>query len=197
MATWTTLPDASLEPGKPIRSIDGLALRDNPVAITEGAAGAPRIIGRAAKRINDYAVLTVSASDAERVELGSNLEILTLFTTSTANPPTVVAIRYTISTYTGSIRFKASHRINSDLGWTSRLSIFKNGTLIQAYTTTSDSLVVRTNDVSIAPGDIIEWRHSSNNAGINSIVSGNPTATASDGYIERPLYIANSEVNRA
>jgi len=43
MATWTTLPDASLEPGKPIRSIDGLALRDNPVAITEGAAGAPRV----------------------------------------------------------------------------------------------------------------------------------------------------------
>ena len=43
MATWTTLPDASLEPGKPIRSIDGLALRDNPVAIAEGAAGAPKI----------------------------------------------------------------------------------------------------------------------------------------------------------
>jgi hypothetical protein len=43
MATWTTLPDASLEPGKPIRSIDGLALRDNPVAITEGAVGAPRV----------------------------------------------------------------------------------------------------------------------------------------------------------
>jgi len=43
MATWTTLPDASLEPGKPIRSIDGLALRDNPIAISEGAAGAPKI----------------------------------------------------------------------------------------------------------------------------------------------------------
>ena len=196
MATWTTLPDASLEPGKPIRSIDGLALRDNPVAITEGAVGAPRIIGRAAKRINDYAVLTVSASDAVRVELGSNLEILTLSTTSTANPPTVVAIRYTISTYTGSIRFKASHRTGNASGFTSRLSIYKNGTLIQAYTTTSENGVSRTNDVSIAPGDIIEWRHSSTNASIASIVS-NPTATASDGYIERPLYIANSEVNRA
>jgi hypothetical protein len=43
MATWTTLPDASLEPGKPIRSIDGLALRDNPIAISEGAVGAPKI----------------------------------------------------------------------------------------------------------------------------------------------------------
>jgi hypothetical protein len=43
MATWTTIADATLEPGKPIRSIDGLALRDNPIAITEGAAGAPKI----------------------------------------------------------------------------------------------------------------------------------------------------------
>jgi hypothetical protein len=53
MATWTTLPDASLEPGKPIRSIDGLALRDNPVAITEGASGAPRIAAAALQTGNN------------------------------------------------------------------------------------------------------------------------------------------------
>ena len=47
MATWTTIPDSSLEPGKPIRSIDALALRDNPVAIAEGASGAPRIAAAA------------------------------------------------------------------------------------------------------------------------------------------------------
>lgn len=38
---WTDIPDASLEPGKPARSVDALALRDNPVAITERATGAP------------------------------------------------------------------------------------------------------------------------------------------------------------
>ena len=43
MATWTNIPDSNIEPGKPIRSIDGLALRDNPIAIAEGASGAPRI----------------------------------------------------------------------------------------------------------------------------------------------------------
>lgn len=48
MATWTTIPDSSLEPGKPIRSIDALALRDNPVAIAEGASGAPHIASDAA-----------------------------------------------------------------------------------------------------------------------------------------------------
>lgn len=43
MTDWTDIADETVEPGKPIRSIDGLALRDNPIAITEGAAGAPRI----------------------------------------------------------------------------------------------------------------------------------------------------------
>lgn len=43
MATYTAIPDANLQPDKPARSIDGLALRDNPIAIAEGASGAPRI----------------------------------------------------------------------------------------------------------------------------------------------------------
>jgi hypothetical protein len=64
MATWTTLPDAALEPGKPIRSIDGLALRDNPVAITEGAAGAPKM---QTNGITDGAVTTAKLAANERM----------------------------------------------------------------------------------------------------------------------------------
>lgn len=45
MADWTTIPDTSLDPDAPARSIDAKALRDNPVAIAEGAPGAPRING--------------------------------------------------------------------------------------------------------------------------------------------------------
>src|SRR5690625_5048636 len=45
MAQWTNIPTDRIEPGKPIRAIDGLALRDNPIAIAEGAAGAPVIGG--------------------------------------------------------------------------------------------------------------------------------------------------------
>lgn len=40
---WTNIPDSALEPGKPIRAVDGLALRDNPTAIANGDPGAPRI----------------------------------------------------------------------------------------------------------------------------------------------------------
>ena len=43
MANWTNIPTDRIEPGKPIRAIDGLALRDNPIAIAQGAPGAPKV----------------------------------------------------------------------------------------------------------------------------------------------------------
>jgi len=43
MATWTTIADTRLEPDKPARSIDAIALRDNPVAIAENAPNAPKV----------------------------------------------------------------------------------------------------------------------------------------------------------
>lgn len=52
MATWTDIPDEVLEPGKPTRSVDALALRDNPKAIAEGAPGAPRIAGQQGPAVN-------------------------------------------------------------------------------------------------------------------------------------------------
>ena len=47
MASWTEIPNSSLESGAPIRAVDGVAFRDNPVAIAEGATGAPRIVNDA------------------------------------------------------------------------------------------------------------------------------------------------------
>ena len=43
MATWVNISNTNLQPGAPARSVDAIALRDNPIAIAEGAAGAPRI----------------------------------------------------------------------------------------------------------------------------------------------------------
>lgn len=43
MASWTTIADTSLAQDKPIKAVDVRALRDNPVAIAEGATDAPKI----------------------------------------------------------------------------------------------------------------------------------------------------------
>ena len=64
MANWTTIPDDVLEPGKPIRSVDALALRDNPVAIAAGAANAPRVQTAA---IQNAAVTTAKLATGERM----------------------------------------------------------------------------------------------------------------------------------
>ena len=64
MSTWTTISDDVLEPGKPIRSVDALALRDNPVAIAAGAANAPRVQTAA---IQDAAVTTAKLATGERM----------------------------------------------------------------------------------------------------------------------------------
>ena len=43
MANWQTIPDASVNPGAPVTTSLMRAMRDNPLAIIEGAAGAPKI----------------------------------------------------------------------------------------------------------------------------------------------------------
>ena len=48
---WTNIGDTFLEPGKPVRSADLIALRDNPIAVAAGAAGAP---GVASTALIDY-----------------------------------------------------------------------------------------------------------------------------------------------
>ncbi|SEB79837.1 hypothetical protein [Rhodobacter sp. 24-YEA-8] len=47
MAFWTNLLNSIFETGKPIRAVDGRALRDNPIAIAEGAPDAPGLQHRA------------------------------------------------------------------------------------------------------------------------------------------------------
>lgn len=49
--TYTDIPDASLEVGQPIRSVDGLALRDNLLAVTQGDVGAPQVWAQALRFI--------------------------------------------------------------------------------------------------------------------------------------------------
>lgn len=70
MASWTDIPNSSLESGAPIRAVDGVAFRDNPVAIAEGAVGAPRIVTDA---ITDSAVTSTKLDpDAPRLRIAEN-----------------------------------------------------------------------------------------------------------------------------
>lgn len=65
MATWTNIPDSVLEPGKPVRSVDALALRDNPIAIAEGASGAPRIAGQQGPAVHTGGIANSAVTTAK------------------------------------------------------------------------------------------------------------------------------------
>lgn len=72
MATWTNIADSALEPGRPIRSVDGLALRDNAIAIAEGASGAPRVVNAALVDNNiNGSKLVNGTTGAEKFQTGT------------------------------------------------------------------------------------------------------------------------------
>ncbi len=66
---WTTIPDSALQPGAPVRSLDGLSLRDNPIAIAQGLSGAPKVETDA---LDIDAVLEATARDYTFGALGTH-----------------------------------------------------------------------------------------------------------------------------
>lgn len=75
MADWTTIADTQVDPDAPVTSELGYAWRDNPIAIAEGASGAPRI--------THSALLAPVAGTAYTVLPYTNLNVTTASPTST------------------------------------------------------------------------------------------------------------------
>lgn len=65
MAAWTNIPSGNLAPGQPLTSAEVLALRDNPIALAEGAAGAPLITGTQGPVVSTGGLFNGSVSNAK------------------------------------------------------------------------------------------------------------------------------------
>lgn len=65
---YNAIPDANIQPGKPLRSVDLFDMRDNPIAIANGDSGAPPIkdaaldTGAATTAGTDWVNLRIAAS---------------------------------------------------------------------------------------------------------------------------------------
>ena len=154
MSTWTNIPDDALEPSKPIRSVDAIALRDNPVAIAEGAAGAPRV--------------QVSANQPPTA--GGNFVLcnLLLQTRGTSNeayvdpraPRTEDANRhFGVSVLRdGVIRASFEHRFfvsGASGGRTAEARVLLNGVQVALWGTASTGFVLRQVDINVQAGDLV------------------------------------------
>lgn len=187
MTSYITINNSEIDPDSPITADLMAKFRDNPLAIGEGATGAPRIYGQGIARYgNGLPVMTISAANTYTLQYGQLQVTGTLVTNSTTE---VAAVTFTMKHYTGTVRCNASH--NSNTG-TSTLYLYKNGTLVTSFTTTSSTPVARTVDVTFVANDVIEWRHkSSSSGGVNSTVS-SVSNLASDAYVPQyPLIPAS------
>lgn len=150
MATWTTVPDASLEPGKPIRSIDALALRDNPVAIAEGASGAPKVMTAALQppaagdgfliarlRTTEVGTTEINYMDGDAYRIDQTNRSLSV-----------------VCLVPGVIRCKMNHRAAQSSS-ASYVRVLKNGVQQAEFSTTSTINQSRQVDVSVAVGDVV------------------------------------------
>lgn len=191
MAFWTTISNLLVSVGAKPFATTIQALRDNPIAITEGAPNAPRIVGAAIMRLADMPNLSVSASDATGAELLCSSVDGILSTTNTSYD---TARTITVQKASGSLRFRASHRISVGSN-DSRLSITKNGVEVTSWTTNSTSLVERSVDIAVVPGDVILWRHREEGTGVATTTVSNFSINASNGYVERPAYVTYLDRN--
>jgi hypothetical protein len=62
MATWTEIPQSSIEPEKPIKASDIWAIYQNILALAEGANGAPKIMAAALQKASNLAAGTAVCS---------------------------------------------------------------------------------------------------------------------------------------
>lgn len=82
MTTYTAIPNSDIDRDSPITEPLMTLLRDNPIAITEGATGAPRILSPALD-------LTYAAGSTS-LSVGGSATILTMNTTSIRNDNNLV-----------------------------------------------------------------------------------------------------------
>lgn len=135
MTTYTAIPDANFDVDKPMRSVDGLLMRDNPIAIAEGASGAPR---NQPASFNNYTAGTVAVSGCK---------------TSTSSD-TYIKVYETYVPRGGVLSTTISI---SAVGGTAFARIYVNGVAVGTQrSTASSSYVSYDEDVTISTGDFLQ-----------------------------------------
>jgi hypothetical protein len=165
MTSYITINNSEIDPDSPITADLMTKMRDNPLAIGEGATGAPRIIGQSMARYgNGLPVMTITAANTYTLQYGQ-LQVTGALTTNSTTE--VAAVTFTMKHYTGTVRCNASHACTGS-SVVSTLSLYKNNILVTSFTTTSATPVARSVDVTFVANDILEWRHKNSTGGITN-----------------------------
>lgn len=186
MTTYTAINNTEIDAESPVTEELVTRLRDNPLAIGEGATGAPRIRGAGIARPQDLPTLTVAAANTIGVETSCDV---TDGTTSTNNPAYQVSRTWVLQSVTGSVR--VSGTLTSSGGAQVNARAYKNG-VQQGSTTSTNTNTSVSWDISAVPTDTLDIRISSDSVGTNAVLT-NIAIKADNGYVVRSPYVAYSE----
>ncbi len=153
MTSYATIPDTDVDQDSPVSVALMTGLRDNPIAITEGASGAPRI---------KTAALFAPASGSTTIAV--------LIGNSAVNNATSGYLDANFSNHydqarhigftvlvAGVVTCAWDQRCNSP--GTASVRILKNGSVVNTILDSNPSFVAKTQDVTVAVGDKIVFQN--------------------------------------
>jgi len=198
MADWTNLPNQAVGVGGLPSGTTVTALRDNPIAIAQGADGAPRLYGKAAvprSQQTELEVLSLTASDDVILgDLHYSGDFSSTTTTSTTFQSAGIITSVLLS---GTVRFRASQSAGSpSIGDTTcQIRILKNGIEVESWSITSPTpAATRIIDLSVAVGDTFEWQVRRSGGGVANCTISSINERANDGYTRIAIPIKVSDL---
>lgn len=137
---YIVIPDTDIDQDSPVKVDLMTNLRDNPIEMMAGAAGAPRLQLAA---LEEPAAGTVvrwrDDVEATHNNVGAWTELASWFFIQT-----------------GTIRIAFEHRVSVNTGFhDSEYRILRNGTILQNFSNFTTGYVAESLDVAIVPGDIV------------------------------------------
>jgi hypothetical protein len=198
MTDYTTLDLNSLLPGEPWTSGKALAVYENPIAIAEGAAGAPRLYGKAAVPRSQQAELPVLTVTAGSVNADALHYSGGFFTQTATSEGWLSSGAVTLVLLTGEISLVATQfaQAISLASMTGQIRLKKNDIVIDTFsifTNETPVTTVRTINISAAVGDVFEWEVQVSSGSGTSRVS-TQAVRASDAYTRIGIPIKVSDL---
>lgn len=154
MTSYVAIPNGDVDQDSPVTQPLMTALRDNPIAIAEGASGAPKI-----------QTIALEPPTSATTYVIRRLQISEASTSVATYPSGLLNDRFSAEQHVGvtvlvpgSIYCYLEHRSGGTIQ-TSEVRILKNGVVLATWSTTSTTYVARSLTVSVAIGDSIIFQN--------------------------------------
>ena len=166
MSDYIGITEAQSNPFAPLTSELVKQLRDNPIAIAEGAEGAPRLRGLAAMTVAEYLSVSPLSVDVGNFEIDAEAYDGAFSSVTTTSTSFVSCGIIEAVFFSGNARFEATQTAvggtdgGNAVSATNETRFLKNGVEIQSWSLSAlvSNSTTRTVEISVSVGDTFEWQ---------------------------------------